>query len=79
MEISTVFYPPVIQVPLMEREINRLDEVYQQLSSQLHRATHIRSPPEKKEPRFDKPLQVTVSLTHLMETPIQPPLYLQEE
>ncbi|XP_059369693.1 uncharacterized protein LOC132107607 [Carassius carassius] len=47
------------QVPAqcMEREINRLDEVYQQLSSELHRATHIRSPPEKKEPRFDKPLQ----------------------
>ncbi|XP_058655214.1 SCO-spondin isoform X4 [Onychostoma macrolepis] len=47
------------QVPVlcMEREINRLDEVYQQLSSELHRETLIRSPPEKKEPRFDKPLQ----------------------
>ncbi len=68
----------VLQMLCMEREINRLDEVYQQLSSELHRPTHIRSPPEKKEPRFDKTLQVTASVTHLMETPIQPSLYLQE-
>ncbi len=68
----------VLQVLCVDREINRLDEVYQQLSSELHGATHIRSPPEKKEPRFDKPLQVTASLTHLMETPIQPPLFLQK-
>lgn len=62
----------------MEREINRLDEVYQQLSSKLHSATRIHSPLEKKEPMFDKPLQVTASLTHLMETLIQPTLCLQE-
>ncbi|KTG09627.1 hypothetical protein cypCar_00002229, partial [Cyprinus carpio] len=47
------------QVPVLcvEREINRLDEVYQQLSSGLHRAMHIHSPPEKKESRSDKQLQ----------------------
>ncbi|XP_052433047.1 uncharacterized protein LOC127973053 [Carassius gibelio] len=55
------------QVPAlcMEREINRLDEVYQQFSSELHRATHIRSPPEKKEPRFDKPLQEQQAMLEL--------------
>lgn len=61
MEMS-FFYPlPVLQVLCVEREINRLNEVYQQLSSELHRATHIRSPPEQKESMFDKPLQVRAS------------------
>ncbi|XP_051965900.1 uncharacterized protein si:ch211-286b4.4 [Xyrauchen texanus] len=41
----------------VEREIYRFDEVYQQLSSELHKKTHICSPPEKKQSNHDKLLQ----------------------
>jgi len=51
----------VLQVLCVEREISRLNEVYQQLSSELHRVMLIRSPPERTESKFDKPLQVTAS------------------
>lgn len=57
----SLFPLPVLQVLCVEREINRLNEVHQQLSSELHRAMLIHSPPERKESKFDKPLQVTAS------------------
>lgn len=44
----------------MEKERNKLDEVYQELTSKLD------SLPEKKKSMLDKKLQVTTGLTQLI-------------
>lgn len=60
------------EVPVLcvEREINRLDEVYQQLSSDLSRPAHTHNPPENNKAKSDSPLQDEQMLLVLKKCPV---------
>ncbi|KAL7831753.1 hypothetical protein AOLI_G00293010 [Acnodon oligacanthus] len=60
-----------VQMLCVEQEIEHLNEVYQQLSSQLHRKTHTHSSLEQSQAQLNKGLQEQVVMVKLQQQTVE--------
>ncbi|KAL6471031.1 hypothetical protein MHYP_G00196810 [Metynnis hypsauchen] len=60
-----------VQMLCVEQEIEHLNEVYQQLSSQLHRKAHTHSPLEQSQAQLNKGLQEQVVMVKLQQQTVE--------